>query len=184
MLGKRILLVPVLVLAIALSGCSVIGKATGMVSQEDLEAANAEVGRLQDELNAANSRTTEFEDQADTLQGELVDALAEAKEATAAKDELQSEVEQWEVLRCPDHNWNEFLNVIRVWLPEESVNSANLEWDFQSELTQWYPHPSDWFEGKWATILLWDKAEPQSMVLDIWADCVIINPDWNSTLGR
>lgn len=162
----------VLALALALSSCSAAIKQLGGYTAEEYNAQATQAANLQKANEGLTGERDQWKGDYESLKA-LKDQLDQDKKALAA------ELGNYRELVCPDYDWDQVTNDIRVWfLSDSNPNLVQVEKDTQVSflVTQWLPLtvPEDTSGATGYWVLTYDAYN--GIALDSAHGCVILNP--------
>lgn len=186
---KKNFLAPVLVIALALSGCSVVGKAAGMVPQEDLDAATARVSELEGQLADKEAALAGAESDLEAANSQVTDLGGQLAGLEGTNEDLTVRNADLETLICPNRVWADFWSGAGFLRPEAWFDPSYVQayldmeeaWDFVPQMTQWEPAGDEWRTDLPGYLVVWDG---QSMVWDVDEHCLILDPTLFRDLGK
>lgn len=176
--------VMLLVAALFLGACAPIASAAGYVPKSDLDAANAKIQDLTTQLTTQKGLTqtqTALADQAQAdkkdLSSKLDAANANLSQKQSALDTAQKNSAQWNSLQCPNRTWDEAWNKISLIFPLTAYSDVPKEFVGYIGVTQWSTDPNWKLDTSQPySVLMIDRDNKNSMIVDTVNDCVILNP--------
>ncbi len=176
---------------ILLSSCQFLANAAGYVPQADLDAANAQVVDLNTQLSTANATIDELNTGNAVKDQQLVDLQAQFEKAQVKVDEVSRELSQgqntikdWQSLQC-DQSWDFVWNEAMMTYPLLDYPSVPEYLQYYLSITQWSTDPNwELDNSKDFSVLILDRDNEASMIVDTVNDCVILNPDVFRFLDR
>jgi hypothetical protein len=166
---------------LTLTGCKPVFAALGYVPEEDLQAANNKVARLEQSVTSANQQISTLQTQLRNAQREMTQAKNDLANEREKNEEMEAELASWQAFRCTEHDWQEAWTVQAIF-PFKGVLTDFPTSGLYVTFTQWRFEPG-WVSGLYSTTLLWDMDGEKSFIIDTEENCIIINPEF-SALGQ